>query len=416
MNSIFLGFTLALASLRNNRSKTLLTVFGITIGITLVVIVLSAGNGLKGIIMGQIAGFGDNWIDVEVKVPETGKNSNENANSQASGVVITTLTEQDMEAIRKVSNIKNAYASITSQATFSYGSEKLRPTIFGVTPSYVEIDKSTVEFGRFFTEEENKSASKVVVLGSEVAKILFPSSDPIGKLIKVDKSNFEVVGVMEELGNSGFMNKDMMAYMPVRTVQKKLLGVDHVQWIIAESKNPALIESTADEIRFIVRERHDITDINKDDFAVTTMDEAVQIVGTIVFGITALLIALSCISLLVGGVGIMNVMYVSVAERTFEIGLRKSAGATTSDILWQFLMEAVVLTLFGGVLGVAFGILFSFLIAVIAQAIGFDWKFQVSIFSLILSTGFSTLVGIIFGLYPAKKAASLDPMVAIRQE
>lgn len=416
MNKLLVSLQLAVKSLKLNISRSILTIVGITVGISMVVVVLSAGNGLKGIILDQISGFGNNWINIEVKIPQTGRNSHENGSGQVQGVVITTLTEEDMQALKRLPNIANAYAGLTNQAVISYGDETLRPTIFGVSPSYISINKSDVQEGQFFTEEQNRGADSVIVLGSEVAKNLFGESNPVGKLVRVDKGNFEVVGVMEELGNTGFISMDQMVYIPLRTVQKKMLGVDHVSWVVAEAKDNTKALDTAEEIHALMRERHRITDPDKEDFAVTTQQEATEVVGTIVVGISGLLIALSCISLIVGGVGIMNVMYVSVAERTFEIGLRKSAGATTSDILWQFLMEAVVLTLFGGVLGVAIGVGISFFISVIANLLGFAWDFSISLFSLFLSTGFSTAVGILFGIYPAKKAAALDPMVAIRQE
>ncbi len=411
-----MSIQLALHTLKLNLSRSLLTILGITVGISMVVIVLSAGSGLKGIILDQISGFGNNWINIEVKVPDTGKNSQENGNAQASGVVITTLTEQDMEALKKLPNITNAYAGLTSQGVISYGDQVKRSMIFAVSPSYPDINKGEVEQGRFFTEEENRAVSNVVVLGQGVAEDIFGQNNPVGKFVRIEKNNYQVVGVMEKLGNGGFLDMDQIMYVPLRTVQKKIMGINHVSWIVAEAKEGSDSLDTAEEIRAVMRERHKITDPNKDDFSVTTQEEAAAIVGTILVGVTGLLIALSCISLLVGGVGIMNVMYVSVAERTFEIGLRKSAGATTSDILWQFLVEAVVLTIFGGVLGVLIGISISFLISVVANLLGFAWEFDISLFSLILSTGFSTVVGILFGLYPAKKAASLDPMVAIRQE
>lgn len=416
MNRILVSFELAVKTLRTNLSRSILTIVGIMAGISMVVIVLSAGAGLKGIILGQVSSFGNNWINIEVKIPDTGKNSQQNSSGQAQGVIIKTLTPTDMQAVTKISNIAGAYAGITSQAVISYQDVTKRPVIFGVSPSYPSINKGTVEEGRFFSEEEDRAAAKVVVLGNTLAETLFGENDPIGKLLRVNKESYEVVGVMEKLGGGGFMNMDEMVYIPLKTVQKKIMAVDHVMWIVAEAKDNTKAFDTAEEIRSVLRERHKITNPDKDDFAVTTQDEAVEVVGTIVAGISGLLIALSCISLLVGGVGIMNVMYVSVAERTFEIGLRKSAGATTKDILWQFLVEAVVLTLFGGVLGVGIGIIISFLISVIANALSFSWDFQISLFSIFLSTGFSTLVGVLFGIYPAKKASSLDPMVAMRQE
>lgn len=414
--SITLGFRLALQSLKHNRLRSVLTMFGILVGIAMVIIVMSAGNGVKSLILGEVSSFGDNWINIEVKVPSTGKNSTANASAMSSGVTITTLTAEDAEAVEALSSITNTYAVITGQAVVAYGQEKMRPMIYGVTPSYIEIDTSTVEEGRFFTEEENKSASQVVVLGSEAKEVLFGNNDAIGKNVRIDGKGYSVVGVMTERGATGFFNMDSMIYLPLATTQKKIMGINHVLAIIAQTDGTGNPENTAEEIRWLIRERHDISDPEKDDFAVTTMEEALEIVDTVVFGLTMLLIVLSAISLLVGGVGIMNVMYVSVAERTFEIGLRKAVGARKEDILKQFLSEAVFLTVFGGVAGVLIGILFSYLVAVGAQYGGLDWEFHISLASILISTVFSLTVGIIFGVYPARRAAELDPIEALRQE
>ena len=255
-----------------------------------------------------------------------------------------------------------------------------------------------------------------MVLGYKIAEDLFANENPIGQNIKLDKKNYRVIGVMEERGVTGFFNFDEVVYVPLKTGQKKIMGINHVLFIVAQVYNNDLADATAEEITWLIRERHDITDPDKDDFAVITQEESMAIVDTIFNAITWLLIALAAISLAVAGVGIMNVMYVSVAERTFEIGLRKSVGASSRDILWQFLLEAIVITLIGGVIGMTAGIILSFLISVIAGSFGFNWEFQISIFSVFLSVGFSTMIGLVFGLYPAKKAAGLDPIVAMRQD
>lgn len=413
---INLSGKVALRTLRHSLLRSLLTMFGIVIGIAMVILVLSAGGSVKRIILSEVSSFGNNWIHVEVKIPETGKNSSENARGQAQGVMITTLTRGDAEAIGKIPNIKNTYASVTNQAAISYREEKTRTIIFGVTASYPDIDKSVLAEGRFFTDEEDKSAENVVVLGHEVKKNIFGDQDPLGRQVKIDKHSYLVIGVMEELGATGFFNRDTLVYMPLRTVQEKIMGIDHVLWIMAEMHDVGAAEATAEEIRYVMRERHDISDPDKEDFAVMTMDEALALVDTIVKGITWLLIALASISLLVGGVGIMNMMYVSVAERTFEIGLRRAVGASRVFILWQFLIEAVLLTLFGGLGGIIIGTAIASLIAIIAGSLGYDWTFSLSFFSIILSVGFCTAVGIIFGLYPARRAAVISPIEALRQE
>ncbi len=413
----FQSIHLAFKQMKRNKGRAGLTIFGITIGVAVVILVLSAGNGVKGLVLGELDSFGSNWIDIEVKVPSTGKASLENVQSLAGGVTITTLTYEDAEKVSALDNITDIYAGVTTQAVFAHGAEKKQPTIFAVTPSYVNIDTGTIlKEGRFYSEEENSAAAQVVVLGADLKDTLFGNDTAVGKNIKVGGKSFRVVGELEERGATGFFNYDEIAYIPLKTAQKKLMGIDHVLWIIGQMEDAAKSEATAEEIRWLVRERHDITDPDKDDFSVTTQQESVEVINTVFFGIQALLVVLAAISLLVGGVGIMNVMYVSVVERTFEIGLRKSVGATEKSIRSQFLTEAVVLTLFGGVIGIAAGIALSFLVAVGAQFGGLDWQFIISVPSIIIGTVFSVAVGLVFGYFPAKRAASLDPITALRQE
>lgn len=413
---ILTSLKLALGALRKNIARTILTIFGITIGIGLVIIVLSAGNALKGLVLGEIDSFGDDWIQIEVKVPSTQHVSRENASDQARGVSITTMTYEDAKAIEKLDNIKYVYAGITSQAVVSYKNEKERPLIFAVTADYIKIDKGDVALGRFFSEDEERGAAQVTVLGADLAEDLFGNDDALGQNVKVDGKSYRVVGVMEKRGVTGFFNFDEVMILPLRTTQRKIMGINHILWVTAQTHNNDLADATAEEIRWLLRQRHDITDPDKDDFGVTTLEESMAIVDTIFLGITWLLIGLATISLLVAGVGIMNVMYVSVAERTFEIGLRKSVGARKRDILWQFLVEAVVITLIGGIIGMIGGITISFLVATIAQYLNFNWEFSISLFGVMLALSFSTIVGLIFGIYPAKKAADLDPITALRQE
>jgi len=394
-----------------------MTVFGIMIGIAMVIIVLSSGHGVRGLILDEISSFGDNWINIEIKVPSAQKNSSQNASDIASGVTITTLTKDDLDAIIRFPNISTGYAGVTSQTVVSYKNEKERPSIFGVSSGYLDIMDANLDEGRFYTEGEDASAAQVIVLGYDVRQTLFGNNEAIGEMVKVDGKGYRVVGVMERLGATGFFNMDEIVYIPLKTTQRKIMGINHVLWIVVKTVDNTKATATAREIEWLMRDRHEINGgSDKDDFAVTTQEEALSIVGTIVTGVTWLLIALSAISLLVGGVGIMNVMYVSVAERTFEIGLRKAVGAREADILKQFLVESIVMTALGGIVGMIVGIVCSFLIAVGAQYLGLAWPFQVSIFSIVLGVGFSMLVGLFFGLYPARKAASLDAIVALRKE
>jgi putative ABC transport system permease protein len=238
----------------------------------------------------------------------------------------------------------------------------------------------------------------VAVLGQGIREDLFGASEAIGKRIKIGNKKFTVIGVMEEQGDAFFMDMDGIVFVPIRTIQKQVLGINHIQFITAYLHDPNQAAGTAEDLIAIMRDQHEITDPNKDDFSVTTSDEALEILGAITGGINLLLIAIAAISLLVGGVGIMNIMYVSVSERTYEIGLRKAIGATKRNILWQFLWEAIFLTFTGGLVGVALGTLLSLGGAFGAQAAGFDWQFSFSILGLVLAVGFSVLVGLIFGI------------------
>lgn len=410
------SFFLALQTFHKSKLRASLTVFGILVGIAMVVIVFAAGAGIRGMIMSQISSFGNNWIDVEIKIPETGKMSQENAQGIGQGVSITTLTTKDADRIKQLPNVEDAYSGVVTQTVISLQETKKRPAVFGVSSSYARITTNELAEGRFFTEEEDQSAASVIVLGSEMKNQLFGNQEAVGNFVKVDGQPYRVVGIFASIGTAGFIDMDSLVYIPIRTVQTSLMGIRHVSWIIAQVKNPAIAESTAEEIRGIVRERHEITDVNKDDFSVTTMQESQAIVGNILNALTWLLVALAAISLAVGGVGIMNVMYVSVVERTFEIGLRKAMGATEKHILYQFLIEAVTMTLIGGLFGIVIGVSVSAIVAFAAQQIGYAWPFEISLFSILLSVGFSTTIGVFFGIYPAKRAASLNPIVALQQE
>lgn len=410
-------FQLTWRQLTKNKGRAILTIFGVTIGVAVVILVLSAGNGVKRLIIGELDSFGSNWINIEVKVPSTGKISLENIQSMAGGVTITTLTLDDAKHVLALDNISDVYAGVTTQAIFEYGTEKKQPTIFAVTASYANIDSGTViKKGRFYSEEEDMSASEVIVLGPALKETLFGNDEAVGKNIKVGGKSFMVIGELEERGATGFFNYDEIAYIPLQTAQKKMMGINHILFMIAQMKDGDKSDATAEEIMWIIRERHGITDPEKDDFSVTTQQESVEMINTIFLGIQTLLVILGAISLIVGGVGIMNVMYVSVVERTFEIGLRKAVGAREKEIRRQFLTEAVVLTMFGGIIGIAVGIVLSFFMALGGQYAGLNWQFAISIPSIFIGTSFSIGIGLIFGYFPAKKAATLDPILALRHE
>ncbi|MBP9732095.1 MAG: ABC transporter permease [Candidatus Magasanikbacteria bacterium] len=407
-------FTIAGGALLRQKMRTILTVVALGIGIASVVIIVSAGRGLESMVLGELDVYSPNTMNVEVRVPSKGGGGS--ATSMASGVTITTLKNSDMEAIMKHPNISLAYSYVTSQQVIKYREENQTVTVFGYGAYAAEVDNVKILEGRFYTPDEEASLAQVVFIGSKIKEDFFGDDTAVGKNIFIKGKSFRVVGVQEAMGASFGFDMDSIVYMPTETLQKRFLGTDYVMGINAHVIDMSQLDSTKEDVEMLLRERHDITDPDKDDFEVATMDEIRDTLETVVGGITLLLIALVCISLIVGGVGITNIMYVTVSERTFEIGLRKSLGAKSRDILLQFLIEAMLLTSMGGVIGVIFGVLVSYLVYLIATSVGLNWVFAVPLYAVVLAIGFSTAVGLFFGLYPAKKAAKLNPIEALRKE
>ncbi len=420
-NSIRLAFQ----SMKANKGRTFLTVLGMVIGVASIVVVFSAGEGIKDLIVKQIEAFGTDVIETEIRVP-VGKNKTEvqantqSAMSMAQGVQITTLTLKDVKDINKLSNIADGYGSLMGQELATYGNKRKKAPLWGVGASFINIDKSEINEGRFFTDEEDESLAKVVVIGSKMKETLFGDSDAIGNYINLGKSKYRVIGTMKEKGAVMGMDFDNYIYLPVQTLQKKIMGIDYLMYAIHKLKNPEIADTTAKEMKVLLRENHDIDNPNDiagvDDFAVVTMEEMMKTANDITKYITALLLAIVMVSLLVGGVGIMNIMYVVVSERTFEIGLRKAIGAKYKDIMWQFLMEAVIISILGAILGIILGILLSLLITFGANAYGLSWSFKMPIYAFVTAIVFAVSSGLLFGVFPAKKAAELDPIVALRNK
>lgn len=416
MQEITIAIKLALNNLRNNIGRTILSILGIVIGVVAVIIVLSFGMGVKGYVVGQIESFGTDIIALEVKVPQANKNSAKNIQGSSSGSV-TTLKINDIEAVGGLANVSGWYAANIGQAISSYGAETKQTMLYATTAGIFDIDQQ-IKFasGVGYSNEEDKSLDQVVVLGSAVKKTLFKDENPVGKNIKIKSSNYRVVGYLQERGVTGFFNFDELVYMPLQTYQKKIAGIDYVQSSIIKLKDKSLTDATIDEANSLMRQRHKITNPDKDDFAITSISEVAGILDKVFLIINALLLSLTSISLIVGGVGIMNVMYVSVTERTAEIGLRKAVGAKNSIILKQFLLEAVFITIIGGITGIIIGIIITYFATKLANNAGFAIIFRVSILSALIGTGFSVITGLVFGLYPARKASQLSPMEALRKE
>ncbi|MBP9711422.1 MAG: ABC transporter permease [Candidatus Pacebacteria bacterium] len=410
----------AIRGITTNKGRTVLTTLGIMIGIGTVVLVLGAGEGFKSYINAQVEMFGSNTLTIETVVPASTKSRNDGAtsggNTASNAVPITTFKNKDIEDIKMLPNVRNAYGAVIGQEVASYGNVSKNAFLFGADAARFDIDKGVIEVGRPYTLEENRSLAQVAVLGHDISENFFGDNDPLGKLIRIGAYNFEVIGVYESRGSFGPNNDDEQIYIPSTTLQKKFLGIDYLFYGIIEPIDPAKGETTALDATDVLRRNHSITDPTKDDFVVKTQEQNLETFNTILSAVTFLLIAIALISLIVGGVGVMNIMYVVVTERIGEIGLKKALGARNQDILYEFLIEAVILTLLGGVVGILGGTLFTFIIAKAAQAYGFDWNFAIPIYGIVLSVTISMLIGVVFGVFPARNAAKLNPIEALNKE
>ncbi len=403
----------------SNRLRTFLTVLGIMIGIAGIIIVYSAGEGIRSLLLAQMESFGTNIVQIEIKVPTTKKGGAGNAQSSmalASGVQVTSLKLKDLADVKKLSNIGKGYGAIMTQDKVSYGSEVHKVFVMGVSAEYLDVDSSKIATGNFFSDDDDKSLATVVILGSKIKDQLFADSDAIGKYISFHGQKFKVIGVMAKKGAVMSLDFDSFVYVPLQTLQKKVMGIDHVSYFTVKLIDNKRSADTAEQVRALLRQNHGISNPERDDFRVSTMDDLMNTLNTVMSALTWLLLAIIIISLLVGGVGILNIMYVVVSERTSEIGLRKAVGATYNNIMMQFLIEAAVISLLGALAGVVFGVIISWLIYVGANAAGLEWTFVIPLQAFIVSLLFSLFCGMFFGVYPARKAAALDPVEALRKE
>ena len=413
---------LVLKNLRARKGRTALTILGITIGVAGVIIIISLGAGAQSLILGQVTKLGSNLIVVQPgRVADSG--------APIPGLVITSLVENDADALRDRGRIPHAVtvnANARGSATITYGSKNIDTTFLATDSDYPKTTDFTMELGQFFSAAENAGGANVVVLGSEIAKKLFEDSgiNPIGQVIKVKSSvgdnvggvPLRVIGVIAERGSSFFQNQDDLLFIPLIVGQQQILGIRHLQVIYVKVDDAINSDQTVADISAVLKQQHRILDDVNIDFTVRRTDDALKALSTITNALSLFLISMAAISLVVGGIGILNIMMVTVAERTREIGLRKAIGATAKAIRNQFLFEAILLTGLGGIIGIIIGVLISYLISLLMTYLGYDWEFIISPISIILSVGVSVLTGVVFGLFPAIKAAKLDPIDALRYE
>lgn len=397
---------IALKALNNNKLRCFLTMLGIIIGVASVITMLAIGQGSKNSIKAQISEMGSNMIMIHP------------GNMQRGGVRqsaddMQTLEVADYEALQHVPGVAAISPSVNSGGQLVNGNSNYPSTIYGITPDYLDIRKLKVKEGTMFTEHDIKSAAKVCVLGKTVVDNLFPNGeDPVGKVIRFGKIPMTVIGVLEPKGtNSMGMDQDDVVLAPYTSVMKRILAIDYIQGLFASAVDEGQTETVIESITEVLRSRHKLNEGDDDDFEIRSQQELSEMMNSTSDMMTVLLACIAGISLLVGGIGIMNIMFVSVTERTREIGLRMSIGARGIDILSQFLIEAVIISVTGGLIGILIGFLASWLVTVIAH-----WPVYIQMYSVVLSFAVCTVTGVFFGWYPAKKAASLDPIEAIRYE
>lgn len=409
------SFTIALSGLRAHKSRSGLTILGIVIGIAAIMLIMSMGRGAEKLILGELGAMGPEIIVIRPGQEPSGPTD------IAQTLFADSLKSRDVEALRKKSNVpglQEVIPVLIIPGSVSYGGETFRPSIFGWSAEFMA---STFDIypreGVLFDESHIASRASVAVIGTKVKKELFGGSDALGKNIKIKDRNFKVVGVLPSKGQVSFFNIDEVVIVPYTTAQSYLLGIDHYHEIIARAESPEAVARTVRDIKETLRGTHGITDPAKDDFFAVTQEGVVEQVKSILGILTVFLSSVVAVALVVGGIGVMNIMLVSVTERTREIGLRKALGATDKNILAQFLLEAVMLTAAGGIIGIALGSGLAFGVSeVLNRFLDLDFQFAFPVSGALLGLGAAAFVGLIFGIYPARQAAKKSPIEALRYE
>ena len=398
---------IALRALANNKLRGFLTMLGIIIGVASVITMLAIGQGSKKSIQEQISEMGSNMIMIQ-----PGGDMRGGVRQEASAM--ETLKLQDYEDIvNETRYVSAATPTVNSSGQVICGAENAPTTIYGVSPEYMEIRRYEIEDGEMFSEQDVRTAAKVCVVGKTIVDNLFPDGgNPVGKVVRFEKLPFRIVGVLKSKGyNSMGMDQDDLILAPYTTIQKKVLAITHLQGITCSALKEEYTDQAIDEISEILRRNHRLKDTDDDDFTIRSTQELSTMLTSTTDIMTTLLAAVAGIFLLVGGIGIMNIMYVSVTERTREIGLRMSIGAKGIDILAQFLIESILISVTGGLIGVFLGVGAALVVNIVAR-----FPIYIQPWSVILSFVVCTVTGVFFGWYPAKKAAQLDPIEAIRYE
>jgi len=395
-------FKQACRMIASNKLRSFLSMLGVLIGVACVITMLALGRGAKESITEQLSRLGSNLLSVRpgsVKV------------HGVEGTAATRFDFEDVKAIQNIAYVKKVSPQVIGQGQVVYGNKNWSTQVVGVTPDYASARNQEPVSGRFFTADENQTRQRLVLIGQTVQRELFGSEDPIGQTIKINRVNFQVLGVLPSLGANAFHDQDDVAVIPLMTAMRRLMGKDYLDQIDVEIRDLKEMPAAQEEINAMIIRKHHLTPDRYDSFNIRNYADIQQALTSTTKTFSVLLGCVAAISLIVGGIGIMNIMLVSVKERTREIGLRKAIGATPRDILMQFLVEAIVVTFIGGLAGIGLAAVISWTIAAIAH-----WKMIITLGSLILAFFCSASVGIVFGLWPAKQAAKLDPIRALRYE
>jgi ABC-type antimicrobial peptide transport system permease subunit len=403
--------SISFKSLIRNKARAVLTMLGIVIGIGSVILMLSVGKAAENFLLANVASFGPDVVIIS-------NGSGDQSGGGPSPLQKLTLTYKDYRELKRQSWVESVLGTIVSTAVASYGPENMNVSLWGSTPGEIEIYPADLAEGRFLLDDDIDGRAKVAVIGSNVARELFGDESAVGKLIKIRRVNYRVVGVMEKAGTRFFTKLDDLIYIPL-TSAMDLFNKDRLNFLSIKPRDMSPDEAK-EEVRYLLRETHKLdnpnAELSKDDFRVGTQEDAQKNAGTIGQVLSILLGSIAAISLVVGGIGIMNIMYVTVTERTSEIGLRKALGAKSADVLGQFMAEAVAVTSVGGIIGIIFGIAMSWLTIQILNQFQPGWTFMLSIDSIILAFSVSAVIGIVFGFAPARRASKLSPIEALRYE
>lgn len=396
----------AFEALLLNKTRTALAMLGIVIGIGSVITLVSLGQASQKSVQTQIQGLGANLLTISPGAQRTGS-------VQGAAGSNTTLTYEDANAIDSAhfASINKVSPEVSRRAQITAGRNNSNTSIIGATPNYANVHNVTMSSGSFITTQDVSGMRDVAVVGPQVASDLFGGADPTGQTIRINKIPFTIIGVTVSKGGSGFLNQDDIVFVPLTTAQKAIFGIDYINSISLSAASAESMTQAENDAGYLLLSRHKISNAQQADFSIFSQADILGAASQVTGTFTALLAGIAAISLLVGGIGIMNIMLVTVIERTREIGLRKALGAKDKTVVTQFLVESIILTVIGGLLGMVIGIISSLIICTLIQL-----PFSVSDLSVLLAVGISGAIGIIFGWYPAKKAADLSPIEALRYE